>query len=148
MRRALSIVAVCAAMTFAATASADPVKDEQKMCEKVAGVKFAFAHFEGLTKSATVEQTEKAADLVADSFKELRKAAEKVRPIETKQVVQAAEGLRKALHDAPDDATLADVEANVAARRAEFMQSFKAFEQTVSCPGQVGAGGQYPRPAP
>jgi hypothetical protein len=135
-------------MAFAGTAFADPVKDEQRLCEKVAGVKFAFAKYDGLTSEATVAQTEKAADLVADSLKELRKAAEKTRPVETKRVTQAAEGLRKALHEAPRDATLSQVQANVADKRTEFKESFRAFEQTVSCPGMVGPGGEYPRPTP
>jgi hypothetical protein len=139
-------MAVCAAMAFAGTAFADPVRDEQKLCEKVAGVKFAFARYDGLTNQATVAQTEKAADLVSDSLKELRKAAEKVRPVETRRVVQAAEGLRKALREAPDDATLAQVQTDIADRRTDFKESFRAFEQTVACPGMTGAGGLYPDP--
>lgn len=148
-RKALLIGTLCAAMSFAAQAGAQSAEEEQKMCEKVAGLKFAINDFRNLSSSATVEDTEKAAKRVSDSLGELRKAAEKARPGQTERLTKAVEELRKAVDDAPDDATLGQIESNIASKREQVQQAYQAFEQSIECPGLTGPGGaEQPRSAP
>ena len=126
--------AALAALTTAQVRADSQEQKDAKLCQDLTGVNTALGNLENLTKNSTVAETKAAAQRLSDAADKLSKSAKDARPQEGKAFDQARKDFKNSVNNVPKDATVGEVQANIAANRDRLKAAYRNLESSVTCP--------------
>ena len=132
--KAALIATTFALLTTVSAHAEDQAMKTEKVCQDISSLDSAISNFKDLNDNATVKEAKMAEERVTKAVDALNKSAKKARPEQYKAVKEAHKGLDKAIKDAPQDATLGQVENNITAKREQLQMAFSDLKQSVTCP--------------
>jgi superfamily II RNA helicase len=127
-------LAAAFAVLSATQVQADEAAETEKVCQDLAATKVAFEDVDQLSRDSTVEDAKMRIKRADKALTELEKSAKKARPEQFKQLESAHKQLKKSVDEAPKDATLGQVQANIDNSKQRVVDAYNDLAKSISCP--------------